>query len=254
VAVFRRGDSIVVVAGYDVRAVTGGRRRSGSDRVKRERERQVTRVEAALVLAKDESAPLVVVKGTSQGPAGVTAAIAPAEPALLSLETLDTGDSTHAARARYWLPVAPRPAGVALSDPLLLRAVPDDSLHPSLADVIPLARSQPQGRRGERIGVFWETYGLERSNAPFRVTMTVSQAGRSWMRKAAEWAGLTRRDPRYVSIGWEEPPRPGVAVYPRVIGVSMPEAGPGTYVLEIVVAVPEEPVARVSREITILPD
>ncbi len=253
VAVFRRGDSIVVVAGYDVRATLGDRGRSRADADRRERERKVTRVDAALVLARDENAEPILVRGTGQGPEGVMTAFAPAESTLLSLETLDTADSVHAARTRYWLPVHPA-AGVTLSDPLILRSTPDDSLHPSLADVIPLARPVARAGRGERVGVFWETYGLERSSAPFRVTLTVTQAGQGWIRKAAEWVGLSQRDPSYVSLSWEEPPRPGVRVYPRAIGISLPEASAGTYLLEIVVAVPGAAPAHASREITIQQD
>ncbi len=254
VALFRRGDSMVVVAGYDVRASADERRRARASTPRGEQGRKVTRVEAALALAGDENAEPILVRGTGQGPEGVMTAIAPAESTLLSLETLDTADSIHAARVRYWLPVPPLTGAVSLSDPLLLRSAPDDSLHPTLADVIPLARPVARARRGERVGVFWETYGLERSTEPFRVTLTVTQVGRSWMQRAAEWAGLSKRDPRYVSLSWEEPPRPGVPVYPRAIAISLPEASSGAYLLEITVAVPGTPVAHASREITIVPN
>ena len=250
-AVFRRGDSMVVVAGYDAR---GTRREHGTVRrmIDERREgRKVARVEAALVLARDERAEPVSVRGTGTGPEGVLVALAPAASALLSLETLDTADSVHAARARYWLPVAPLTEAMTVSDPLLLRSLPADSLHPSLADVLPLARPVARARRGERVGVFWETYGLERSARPVRITLTVTHVGRTWIRQAAEWAGLARRDPRYVSISWEETPPAGVTVYPRAMVISMPEASPGTYALEITVAAPGSPTARTQREIVI---
>jgi hypothetical protein len=170
----------------------------------------------------------------------------------LSLETLDTADSVHAARARYWLPVAPLGDGVAISDPLLLRATRGDSVHPSLADVLPLARPVAQARRGERVPVFWETYGLQRFPQSFRVTLTVTQGEQSWLRRAAEWAGLAKHDPRYVAVSWEEPPS-NLAVTPRAISIAMPEASPGVYRLEISLAVPGAAVARAEREITILP-
>lgn len=254
VAVFRRGDSIVVVAGYDVRATRREHGHAGPQVDERRQERQVTRVEAALVLARDEHAEPVIVRGMGPGPEGVMTAIAPADAALLSLETLDTADSVHAARARYWLPILPMTGHVAVSDPLVLRSAPADSLHPSLADVIPLVRPVARARRGERVGVFWETYGLKGATSPFRVTLTVTQVGRSWIRKAAEWAGLAKRDPRYVSLSWEETPRPGTPVHPRALGIALPDASPGVYLLDVAVAVPGEPVARAAREITIEPD
>jgi hypothetical protein len=252
VAVFRRGDSIVVVAGYDVRTSSDGPGRERPKTRERELARKVTRAEAALVLAKDENAEPLIVKGSSGGPEGVMTAIAPAQSALLSLETLDTADSVHAARARYWLPVALVGGAVAVSDPLLLRGAPGDSLHPTLADVLPLVRPVAQARRGERVPVFWETYSLERSTQSCRVTLTVTQAGQGWLQRAAEWAGLAKHDPRYVAVSWEEPPS-ALPVTPRVISISMPNASPGTYLLDIAVALPGSAVARSSREITILP-
>src|SRR5574341_537367 len=227
VAVFRRGDSMVVVAGYDVRGV---RRQHGHARPtvdERRQDRQVTRVEAALVLARDEHADPVLARGVGRGPEGVMTAIAPADSGLLSLETLDTADSVHASRARYWLPIAPILGHVTVSDPLILRSVPDDSLHPSLADVIPLVRPVARARRGERISVFWETYGVDGATHPFRVTLTLARVSRSWLRKAAEWAGLAERDSRYVSLSWEETPLPGAAAHPRVLAISLPDASPG---------------------------
>jgi hypothetical protein len=180
-------------------------------------------------------------------------AIAPAVPALLSIETLDTADSVHAARARYWLPVAPLTGGVTVSDPLLLRSLPADSLHPSLADVLPLVRPVARAQRGERVGIFWETYGLERSARPVRITLSVTRVSRSWIRQAAEWAGLASRDPGYVSLSWEETPPAGVTVYPRALAIAMPEASPGTYALELTVAAPGSPIARTRRNLIIEP-
>jgi hypothetical protein len=252
VAVFRRGDSIAVVAGYDVRTGNDGHGRDSPKTREREMARNVTRVEAALILTADENAEPLIVRGSSPGPEGVMTAIAPARSALLSLETLDTADSVHAGRVRYWLAIAPPGDAVAVSDALLLRGVPGDSLHPTLADVLPLVRPVAQARRGERVPVFWETYGLERSAQAHRVTLTVTQAGQGWLRRAAEWAGLAKRDPRYVALSWEEPPS-ALPVTSRAISISMPDAGPGTYLLDIAVELPGAPVARSSREITILP-
>jgi hypothetical protein len=252
-AVFRRDDSMVVVASYDVR---GTRREHGSTgRIIDERleGRMVREVRAALALAQDGRTEPVIVRGTGSGPEGVMTAIAPAVPALLSIETLDTADSVHAARARYWLPVAPLTGGVTVSDPLLLRSLPADSLHPSLADVLPLVRPVARAQRGERVGIFWETYGLERSARPVRITLSVTRVSRSWIRQAAEWAGLASRDPGYVSLSWEETPPAGVTVYPRALAIAMPEASPGTYALELTVAAPGSPIARTRRNLIIEP-
>jgi hypothetical protein len=241
---------MVVVAGYDVRDTRSEEGTTGRIIDERREGRKVTEVRAALVLAPDERAEPLIVRGTGSGPEGVMTAIAPATPALLSIETLDTADSVHAARARYWLPGPPATRDVTLSDPLLLTRAPDDSLRPSLADVLPLARSTGRVRPGERVWVFWETYGLE-DPGPVRITLSVAHAGRSWIRQAAEWAGLARRDPRYVSLSWEEWPHAGTSVYARAFAISMPEASPGNYTLELTVALPGRPAARTQRDIIV---
>ena len=250
-AVFRRGDSIVVVASYDVRATRHEHGATGRIIDERREGRKVSEVQAALVLTHDERAAPLVVRGTGSGPEGVMTAIARAAPALLSIETLDTADSVHAARARYWLPVPPPTKDVTLSEPLLLSRAPDDSLRPSLADVLPLARPTSRVRRGERVWMFWETYGLEGVTGPVRITLSIAHVGRSWVRQAAEWAGLVGRDPRYVSLSWEEWPPQGTSVYSRAFAMSMPEASPGNYTLELTVTSPGGPTVRTQRDIIV---
>jgi hypothetical protein len=239
-AVFRRGDSIVVVAGYDVRAPEDSARRA--DRIRR--------VQAALVLQRGPDVPRLMVGSTGSAPAGVLLALAPAESTLVSLETLDTADSTHAARARFWLPVTPA-GGVALSDPLLFRVERPDSLPLSLGDAVGLALGSPRLSPGERVGVFWETYGLASHPEPFRVTLTVAREGEGLLQRIVAWAGLARHDDRYVSLGWEEPSHPEAVVYPRALALSLPEAGPGRYRLDITLQMHGQPIARSTRELEI---
>jgi hypothetical protein len=56
-----------------------------------------------------------------------------------------------------------------------------------------------------------------------------------------------------VSLSWEEWAPAGTPVYPRALAFSMPEAGPGTYALELTVAAPGRPTARTQRAILIEP-
>jgi hypothetical protein len=240
VAVFRRGDSAVVVAGYDVRENADERGRA----------RTIQHVESALVLAKDENHQPLVVRGSGSEPSGVLVAIASAESALISLETLDTADSAHAARARFWLPLAPATGELSLSDPLVLSVGRDDSLPESLPAAIPLVRGAAAAQRGGRLGLFWETYGLDRRPEAFRVTVSVVRGERGWLHRLAEWAGLAGRDRRYVSLSWDEPPHPE-PVYGRALSLEMPDAAPGSYFLQIEVAMADGAVARTQREILV---
>lgn len=241
IAVFHRGDSMVVVAGYDVRAPEDSAGRGAS----------IRRVRAALVLQRGPDRPRLMARSTGPAPTGVLLVLAPAESTLVSLETLDTADSTHAARERFWLPAAPRGSAVGLSDPLLFRVERPDSLPSSLADAVGLALGSPRVRAGERVGVFWETYGLVTHPEPFRVTLTVTRESKGLLQQVVEWAGLARRDDRYVSLSWEEPPHPGVAAYPRALALALPQAATGRYLLEITVQMSGQTVARARRELVI---
>lgn len=240
VAVFHRGDSMVVVAGY---------RMPDPPPTESAPPRPSYR-EAALILAQDETRPPLVVRQAAAPREGVLAAIAPTESSLLSLETLEGTDSARAARARFWLSISPLPEGIALSDPLLFVATRDDSLPASLADVLPLTRGTDRVGRGERVGVFWETYGLEKHPGPLRVTLTVTRRGGSWIRRAAEWAGIAARQERYVSLSWEEAARP-LPVAPRALVLSLADPKPGSYLLEIQVTAPGLAPARATRDLVI---
>ena len=93
------------------------------------------------------------------------------------------------------------PGGVALSDPLLFRVEQPDSLPLSLGDAVGLALGSPQLSPGERVGVFWETYGLAAHPQPFRVTLTGRREGASLLQRIATWAGLAHRDDPAVEGG-----------------------------------------------------
>src|SRR5439155_19490345 len=121
-AVFRRGDTALVVAAYDLAADTLF---AGAS------------LDAALVLARDERSPPVVARRDHAPARGVLLAAAPWGPLVLSLE-VTTATPRHVARARYgWAP-APDATRVAPSD-LLLFDPPADSLPATLAAAAPRA-------------------------------------------------------------------------------------------------------------------
>jgi hypothetical protein len=243
IAVFRRGDSIAVVAGYDVRAPEDSLTRNT----------KIRHVEAALVLQPGPRRRRIIVRATGTAPDGVLLALAPAEPTLLSLEALDRADSTHASRERYWLAVVRRASGIALSDPLLFNVEQPDSLPQSLPDVVASTLGTARVIQGGRVGVFWETYGLADRREGFRTTLTLTRTGKSFLRRAAEWAGLASHNDHYVSLSWEELPQPGVTVYPHALSLAVPDAPPGRYVLEITLNMPGEPAAHTSRTLVVTP-
>jgi hypothetical protein len=170
-AAFRRRDSTLVVASWDV-----------SD----DQAFHAHACASALVLAHDERSPSVVVSRASGGAAGSLVAEAPWAPAVVSLELYDP-DRSAAARARGPLPQSPDSFG--LSGVLLFE--PAESLPADLPQA--LARLHTGAvTAGQRIGVYWEVYGLTPGeDVPTAVTVTPERRG--LLTRIAAALGLARK-------------------------------------------------------------
>jgi hypothetical protein len=218
VAVFRRGDSVLVVAAYDLSrdSLFAGRA-----------------VRAALAVAGGrEGAPPVVVEheAAARGP-DVLLATAPAGPHVASLEVVDAA-ARHVARARLGCDQRDRAARVAVSDLLLFAAPIPDSLPASLTETLPLvygsARLPPQ----DRLGLFWEVYGLDPAGETVAMSLHLTAERRSWLARVAAAVGLGPRR-RAVELRWDETPRPQRGVSPRALALDVSGIGPGRYRLEL---------------------
>lgn len=212
-AVFPRRDSAIVVAAYQL--VAEEPIDSGS-------------YDAALIISGDPASDPALAgnRGTARG---VLAVAVDAVPTLLSLEMLSRADR-RAARSRYGLRLAKVPVGLlALSDLLLLERA--DRLPDSLAAAVPLARHLERVRPGERLGVYWEVFGLGPGAEELSVSLTLAGEGASWLRKTAEWLGLaSRKQP--LTLDWQEAVPSPTAVLARSLAIDLPdELEPGEYVL-----------------------
>ncbi len=215
VAAFRRGASSVVVAAWEMDSVP-----------------RVEPVEAGLVLMRHEASPASVARGSFVGPRGVLRVETAPGPAVLSLEARAPG-IRRVARARYGVPLAAT-AGVSVSDVLLLED--GGSLPETLDDAVSRARASDRVRPGERLGLFWEVYGLPAR--PDTVAVSVSVVPRrvgGAARRAAERVGLVSPGVP-VRMGWREETEGG-GVLARSIGVALPRLAPGEYLLEVTVRV-----------------
>jgi hypothetical protein len=214
-AVFPRGDSAIVVAAYQLVS---------------EEPIDGDTYEAALVLSRDPASdPAVAASGGAA--AGVLAVTVEAEPALVSLEMFSATER-RAARSRYGLRLAKVTRGLlALSDLLLLEGT--HTLPDSLAAAVPLARKLARVRAGERLGVYWEVFGLGPHAEELSVSLTLAGEGTSWLRKTVEWLGLASRK-QSLSLAWQEPvptPRPVLA---RSLAIDLPnDLQPGSYTLTL---------------------
>jgi hypothetical protein len=232
-ALFRRGESTLVVATYDL--------------TRDSLFRDVT-LEATLVLARDEGASPHVERRAGAELAGVLVATAPWGPAVLSLEITAT-DARRAARARIAAqPPPPGGGAVALSDLLLFD--PADSLPSQLDAVLPHVRGPAVLPRGSRLGLYWEAYGLAAEGEPLATAVSVVPERIGWLRRAAESVGLVSRS-RPVRLEWTEQGKPQGGISARALVVDLSPLGPGRYRIEVAVTAPGRSAASASRAIRI---
>jgi hypothetical protein len=233
IAFFRRGDSAVVVAAFDV----------GHDSV-------FTRdsVRAALALvspASPESARIV--RDSSARRHDVLTATAAWEPLVASVEARDSA-ARRVARARMVVRPPPSNGRVTISDLLLF----DDpaNLPASLDEAAPRARGTLRVARNAPVGVFWEMYGVNPSGEALAYTLTVTREGTPWYRRAAEKLKVVdRRAP--VRMQWEEPSaRPG-ATRSRALAVDLSTLPEGRYRIELMLEAGGQTAATAMRQIEV---
>lgn len=231
-AAFRRGDSTLVVASYDVSHDTSFRD-SG--------------LVAAVVLARDEQSPEVVRRRPGAQEAGALVAEAAWEPALASLELL-APEHRAAGRIRVRLPpLAPPPGAVTLSGILLFE--PTESLPADLPAA--LARVHAGGIPvGERIGVYWEAYGLA-SGTKVSTSVAVTPVRRSWLRRLAASLGLAPKTGS-VRLEWPGAVQPPQGRTPAAIVIDLSGLGAGRYRVDVAVSQAGRAPAASSRYVDVI--
>jgi hypothetical protein len=222
VAVFRRGDSVLVVAAFDVQELREVRASTDSSAV------ADSSIDVALVLASDEHATPLVVQARERGEAARLLGRTPHTSSLLSVEALYRADSV-AARDRYWLAREPDDGSLRLSDLLLVDA---DSLPDTLEEAALLARPSATFAPGEIIDVYWEVYGIP-SGASGVVSLTVVKQGKSFFRKAVEFLGLAGGDSPTIRLQWTDAPGVTQRGVGRSVSLQLPQEQDGRYTLRL---------------------
>ena len=232
---FRRGDSTLVVAAYDVREDTLFASR---------------RVEAALALARDDSTPPVVARRERAGPVETLVATVPWAPALTSVEVM-APERKHAARARFSSGGGlARSGALALSDILLVE--PRGAAAPALAELVARGDVAPSGRvkAGAKLALYWEEYGLA-EGTKVTSTLTVSRGRAGWLRRAGEALRVAPRASP-VRIHWQDTPASKDGVAARSLALDLSSLAPGRWTIDLVARPEGREALRASREIEIL--
>jgi len=187
-ALFRRGDSVQVIAAYDL---TPDSLFDGD------------KIHAALVLQQNEhEAPNISEAPSQRGWFSVTMN---STPRVLSLEAWNP-EKKHGGRIRRSVGLSPLPAGaVGVSDVLLFDASAGDAV--DLASILPFAIGTTSVPGGKKLGLYWETYGVSRQDSALPVSLTLSRVS-SGLRKIVESIGLGKQSTP-MSIAWRETPALG---------------------------------------------
>ena len=216
VSVFRRGDSCVVVAAYDLSKDT-----ALADQPAR----------AALVLTRSERDVVVRDHEARLDRPDVLTATAPCGRQVLSLEVAARARRS-VARARYGIALDEH---AATSDLLLLEG--SDSLPNDLAAVLPHALATTRVRSDQPLGLFWEVQGLSPGGEEVTTLLTVTRRGTGWLRRAVESIGLAAPR-REVSLEWPEvlmPRADNPTVAGRALALDLSSISPGPYRIEVTV-------------------
>jgi hypothetical protein len=231
VAFFRRGDSALVVAAFDVGRDTTFARDS---------------ISAALAVASTTAPDSAqIVRDSVAGRRDMLMASAAWAPMIVSVEARDSA-ARRVARARAVVRPPSSAGRVTISDLLLF----DDpsTLPETLDDAALRARGTMRVERAKPVGVFWEMYGVNASGESLAYTLTVTRGGTSWYRRAAEKLKVVdRRAP--VRMQWDEPSaRPG-ATRSRALALDLSTLPEGRYRVELALEAGGQPAALATRVI-----
>lgn len=192
VARFRRGDSTRVVAAYDVSSDTlfGNRKFA-----------------AAVVAMGDEATLPSISRVDDSPPKNVLTVSTPWKEQLIGVELL-AKDSTGAARWRSGFAEVPLDSGkISVSDLLFVDGAP--SLPSDLSEAIPLAHGGTTFRHDQKIGLFWELYGMTPGDSALPISLTITPVGESLLRRAFRALRIAPKASP-LNIRWQENGAAGV--------------------------------------------
>jgi hypothetical protein len=229
-AVFKRGDTALVVMAYDARVtkqLDGGK------------------LTAALVVTPSEK-PGDYGKIVHDAPqTGVLMAKAPWGPLLMSAEVYDV-QKRAVARARYGVsPPFAVGTRVTLSDLLFYK--PYGTFPTTVEQAAPHAVPTERLRADEKLGVYWEAYGTDPNGEKMKISLTV-------VREAEESNSIGKKSktatPVIVSV--EDLSARATTVSPRAIELDISTLKKGAYIVELEIEVAGQYVVRAEHRIEII--
>ena len=235
-ALFRRGDSSLVLLAYDLRSDSALARASD--------------VRAALVLTQGEEADATIVRMPNKS-RGVITAHSVWGPLLMSAE-VTSPTVKRSARARYGIR-PPYAVGVRVSLSDLLLFEPYGQLPATLEEVTPHMMPTLTVRSSKKLGFYWEAYGTNPAGETMGINVTVAPevqdaATRSQRLKRALhlW-----KEAKPVSVQVQDVSARGKTTSPRSVEVDISTLPPGPYLVELEIEVAKQYHVRTERRIIV---
>ncbi len=239
-ALFRRGDTALVVLAYDVSKVAAVR---GAP------------LEAALVLTTGAPGkPMVPQRTVLQDapPKGVLTVRAPWGPLLMSAEIAAASTSTLA-RARYGIqPPFAVGTRVVISD--LLFYTPYGEFPTTVEEVLPHALSTQKVRADQPLGVYWESYNTNPAGEAMTVSLVVvpeTEESTGLLRRGARALRLAK-DATPVSVSVEDMSARGSRTSPRAVQLDISTLKRGEYLVQLEITVAGQYTIRADRRIEVV--
>ena len=234
-ALFRRGDTALVVLAYDVSRVPGI---SGA------------RLDGALVLTPGTKPSGHETIRRAIPAKGTMTVRAPWGALLMSAEIV--AESAHTlVRARYGIrPPYAMGARVSLSD--LLFYVPYGDFPSSVEEALPHALATQKVRSGQPLGVYWEAYNTNPEGERMTITLTVvpETEETGFLARGARALRLAR-EAQPVSVGAEDLSVRGSRTSPRALQLDISTLKPGEYLVQLEIDFAGQYVIRADRRIVV---
>jgi hypothetical protein len=236
-AMFRRGDSALLVMAYDVSMVPG--LASASQR------------RAAMVVAQGDQPSPRMTSRPRAGTADTVSVRGTWGPMLFSGEVW-APDGSVVARARYGVhPPYAVDTRVTVSDLLFYR--PSGSPPGTVEEALALALPTERVRASAPLGVFWETYGTDPDGEQIKLTVTVVQeveeSGR-FRRKNKQLSLIRQATP--VSITVNDMTARGRTVSPRAVQLDISTLKKGAYIVQLEIEISGQYPLRADHRIEII--
>jgi hypothetical protein len=238
-AVFKRGDSAIVVVAYDTKgtkSVDGAKLRAG------------------LVVTRAEDVPREFVTVRDSAPSyGVLMVKAPWAPLLMSAE-VSAPERNAVARARYGVgPMRGAAQRVVLSDLLFYKSY--GSFPASVEEVAPHALPTERVNPKEKLGVYWEAYGTNPGGEKIKVSLIVAreeaEAEGGFFSRLGRTLRISR-DRAPVSVGVDDISARGLSTSSRAIELDISTLTKGAYIVQLEIEVAGQPSLRAEHRIEVV--